>query len=86
MLERRIFDALRGIAAGAAWLALSASAALVGSAGFNTAHALAQTDTRSVAVDTQSSAARRGEEHAGIDALIDHLHDSLKISTEQEPL
>ncbi len=69
-----------------AWLALSASAAVMGSAGFNTAHALAQTDTGSAAVDTQSSAAQRAEERAGIDALIDHLHDSLKITAEQEPL
>ena len=87
MSVRRIFGGSRGMAAGAAWLALSASAGRSwGSAGFNTAHALAQTDTGSAAVDTQSSAARRGEEHAGIDALIDQLHDSLKISTEQEPL
>jgi parvulin-like peptidyl-prolyl isomerase len=86
MSERRIFGASRGIAAGAAWLALSASAAVVGSAGFTTAHALAQTDAGSAAVDTQSSAAQRGGERAGIDALIDHLHDSLKITAEQEPL
>jgi protein CpxP len=85
MSERRIFGASRGIA-GAAWLALSASAAVVGSAGFSTAHALAQTDAASGAVDTQSSAAQRGEQRAGIDALIDHLHDSLKITAEQEPL
>jgi hypothetical protein len=86
MSEHRIFGASRGIAAGAAWLALSASAAVVGSAGFNTAHALVQTDTSSAAVDTQSSAAQGGEERTGIDALIDHLHDSLKITAEQEPL
>jgi len=86
MSERRIFGASRGIAAGAAWLALSASAGVVGSAGFNTAHALAQTDAGSAAVDTQSSAAQRGEERAGIDAPIDHLHDSLNITAEQEPL
>jgi periplasmic protein CpxP/Spy len=86
MSEHRIFGASRGIAAGAAWLALSASAAVVGSAGFNTAHALAQTDTGSAVFDTQSSAAQRGEARAGIDALIDHLHDSLKITAEQEPL
>jgi hypothetical protein len=85
MSERRIFGASRGIA-GAAWLALSASAAVVGSAGFSTAHALAQTDAASGAVDTQSAAAQRGEQRAGIDALIDHLHDSLKITAEQEPL
>jgi len=78
--------AITAQAAGAAWLALSASAAVVGSAGFNTAHALAQTDAGSAAVDTQSSAAQRGEERAGIDALIDHLHDSLNITAEQEPL
>jgi protein CpxP len=86
MSIRRIFGASRGIAAGTAWLALSASAAVVGSAGFNTAHALAPTDTGSAAVDTQSSAAQRGDERAGIDALIEHLHDSLKITAEQEPL
>jgi hypothetical protein len=77
MSERRIFGASRGIAAGAAWLALSASAA---------AHALPPTDTGSAAVDTQSSAAQRGDERAGIDALIEHLHDSLKITAQQEPL
>ena len=87
MSERRIFGASRGTAArAAAWLALSVSAAVVSSAGFNTARALAETGTASAAVGTQSSAAQHGEQGATIDALIDHLHDSLKITAEQGPL
>jgi len=84
---RRIFGGSRGMAAGAAvWLALSAGAAVVGSAGLNTARALAQTGTGSAAVSTKSSATQHDKERAGIDALIDQLHDSLKITAEQEPL
>jgi periplasmic protein CpxP/Spy len=87
MSKRRILGARRGIAAGAAaWLALSAGAAVVGSAGLNTARALAQTGTGSAAVSTKSSATQHDNERAGIDALIDHLHESLKITAEQEPL
>jgi periplasmic protein CpxP/Spy len=87
MSKRRILGARRRIAAGAAaWLALSAGAAVVGSAGLNTARALAQTGTGSAAVSTKSSATQHDNERAGIDALIDHLHDSLKITAEQEPL
>jgi protein CpxP len=84
---RRVFGGSRGMAAGAAvWLALSAGAAVVGSAGLNTARALAQTGTGSAAVSTKSSATQHDQERAGIDALIDQLHDSLKITAEQEPL
>ena len=84
---RRTFGNLRGTAAGAAvWLALSAGAAVVGSAGLDPARALAQTGTGSAAVSTKSSATQHDQERAGIDALIDQLHDSLKITTEQEPL
>lgn len=84
---RRTIGNLRGTAAGAAvWLALSAGAAVVGSAGFDPAPALAQTGTGSAAVSTKSSATQHDQERAGIDALIDQLHDSLKITTEQEPL
>jgi len=84
---RRIFGGSRGMAAGAAvWLALSAGAAVVGSAGLNTARALAQTGTGSAAVSTKSSATQHDKERAGIDALIDQLHETLKITAEQEPL
>jgi protein CpxP len=87
MSKRRIPGARRGIAAGAAaWLALSAGAAVVGSVGLNTARALAQTGTGSAAVSTKSSATQHDEERAGIDALIEQLHDSLKITAEQESL
>jgi len=87
MLVRRIFGGSRGMAAGTAvWLALSASAAVVGSAGLNTARAPAQTGTGSAVVSTKSSATQHDQERAGIDALIDQLHDSLKITAEQEPL
>ena len=87
MSKRRILGARRGIAAGAAaWLALSAGAAVVGSAGLNTARALAQTGAGSAAVSTKSSATQHENERAGIDALIDHLHGSLKITAEQESL
>ena len=87
MSIRKIFDGSRGMAAGAAvWLALSAGAAVVASAGLNTARALAQSGTGSAAVSTKSSATPHDEERAGIDALIDQLHDSLKITAEQEPL
>ena len=87
MSKRRIFGARRGITAGTAvWLALSAGAAVVGSAGLNTARALAQTGTGAAAVSTKSSATQHDKEGAGIDALIDHLHDSLKITAEQESL
>src|SRR6202521_4185555 len=81
MSIRRIFSGSRGMAAGAAiWLALSAGAALVGSGGLNTARALAQPDTGSAAVSTKSSATQHDKERAGIDALIDQLHNSLKIT------
>ena len=94
---RRIFGGSRGMAAGAAvWLALSAGAAVVGAAvvgsgvvgsgGLNTARAQAQTGTGSIAVSTKSSATPHDPERAGIDALIDQLHDSLKITAEQESL
>ena len=87
MSARRIFGGSRGIAVGAAvWLMLSAGAAVVGSAGLNTARALAQTGTASAAVSTKSSATQHDKERAGIDARIDQLHDSLKITAEQEPL
>jgi protein CpxP len=87
MSIRRIFSGSRGMAAGAAiWLALSAGAAVVGSGGLNTARALAQPDTGSAAVGTKSSATQHDKERTGIDALIDQLHDSLKITAEQEPL
>jgi periplasmic protein CpxP/Spy len=87
MSKRKILGARRGIAAGAAaWLALSAGAAVVGSAGLNTARALAQTGTGSAAVSTKSSATQHAKEGAGIDALIDQLHGSLKITAEQESL
>ena len=73
MSVRKIFGGSRGMAARAAvWLALSAGAAVVvGSAGLNTARALAQTDTGSAAVSTKSSATQHDKERAGIDALID---------------
>src|SRR5580692_11453205 len=89
---RRILGGSRGMAAGAAvWLALSAGAAVVGSAvvgsaGLNTARAQAQTGTGSIAVSTRSSATQHDQERAGIDTLIDQLHDSLKITAEQESL
>jgi hypothetical protein len=88
MSEHRIFIFRRsqGITGAAAWLALSASAALVGSAGSNSARALAQPSTGSAAVSTKSSAAQHGKEAPGIDAQVDHLHDSLKITAEQETL
>ena len=86
MSKRRVLGARRGIAGKAAvWLALGAGAAVVGSAELNTARALAQTGTGSAAVSTKSSATQHDEERAGIDALIDQLHDSLKITAEQEP-
>ena len=84
---RRISGGSRGMAAGAAVsLALCAGAAVVGSAGLNTARALAQTGTGSAAVSTTSSATQPDQERAGIDALIDQLHDSLRITAEQESL
>jgi protein CpxP len=87
MSVHRIFGGSRGMAAGGAvWLALSTGAAVVGSAGLNTARALAQTGTGSAAVSTKSSATQHDQERAGIDALIDQLHDSLKITADQEPL
>jgi periplasmic protein CpxP/Spy len=87
MSVRKIFGGSRGMAVGAAvWLTLSAGAAVVGSAGLNTARALAQTGAGSAAVSTKSSATQHDKERAGIDALIDQLHDSLKITAEQESL
>jgi protein CpxP len=86
MSERKLFSAARGIAAGAAaCLALGASAAVVGTAIFNTTRALAQTDTTSAESGAQSSVAQNGDERAGIEALIQHLHDSLRITQAQEP-
>jgi protein CpxP len=86
MSVRRIFGGSRGMAVGAAvWLTLSAGAAVVGSAGLNSARALAQTGTGSAAGSTKSSATQHDKERAGIDALIDQLHDSLKVTAEQEP-
>jgi periplasmic protein CpxP/Spy len=87
MSVRKIFGGSRGVAAGATvWLALSAGAAVVASAGLNTARALAQTGTGSAAVSTKSSATQHDKERAGIDALIDQLHETLKITAEQDPL
>lgn len=87
MSVRRIFGGSRGVAARATvWLALSAGAAVVASAGLNTARALAQTGTGSAAVSTKSSATQHDKERAGIDALIDQLHEALKITAEQDPL
>jgi protein CpxP len=87
MSVRRIFGGSRGMATGAAvWLALSVGAAVVASAGLNTARALAQTGAGSAAVSTKSSATQHVKERAGIDALIDQLHETLKITAEQEPL
>ena len=75
------------MAAGAViWLALSAGAAVVASAGLNTARALAQTGAGSSTVSTKSSATQHDKERAGIDALIDQLHETLKITVDQEPL
>ena len=86
MSEQRIFHRSQGIPGAAAWLMLSASAALVGSIGFNSARALAQPGTGSAAVSTKSSTPQDGEERPAIEALVNHLHDSLKITAEQEPL
>jgi protein CpxP len=87
MSVRRIFGGSRGMAGAAVWLALSAGAAVTGSAGLNTARALAQTGTGSAAaVSTKSSATQHDKERAGIDARIDQLHESLKITAEQEAL
>jgi hypothetical protein len=97
MSVRKIFGGSRGMAAGATvWLALSAGAAVVASAGLTTARALAQAGAGSAAagsaaagaaaVSTKSSVTQRDKERTGIDALIDHLHESLKITAEQEPL
>jgi protein CpxP len=87
MSVHRIFDGSRGMAAGAAvWLTLSAGAAVVASAGLNTARALAQTGAGSSTVSTKSSATQHDKERAGIDALIDQLHETLKITVDQEPL
>ena len=89
MAKCRILGARRGIAAGAAaWLVLNASAAVVGLAGFNTARALPQTGSGCAAASTHSFsthslAAQHGQD-VRLDALIDHLYDSLKITAEHE--
>jgi protein CpxP len=86
MSQRKLFSAARGIATGAAaCLALGASAAVVGSAVIGTACALAQTDTTSAESGTLSSAAQNSDERTAIEALIQHLHDSLRITKAQEP-
>jgi protein CpxP len=92
MSVRKIFGGSRGMAAGATvWLALSAGAVVVASAGLTTARALAQAGAGSVAagsaaVSTKSLATQHDKERTGIDALIDQLHESLKITVEEEPL
>ena len=63
--------------------ALAASLALAGSAGFNTADAQAQ--PRGSTAGGATPAAQGSQEGADIDALIDHLRESLKITPEQEP-
>jgi protein CpxP len=86
MSKYRAVAALRGMPVTAVALALAAGAALVGSAEVSTAQAADQSDTRSAAASPASSTTQQSDERAGVDALIDHLHDRLKITADQERL
>jgi protein CpxP len=82
----RLTDVSREAAKATAWLALSVAAGLVGSAALHAAQAPTQPATGSATAAAQAPAPRQGKERAGIEGLIDHLHDSFKITPQQEPL
>jgi protein CpxP len=87
MAKSRVFADLRGISvAAAASLALGAGAALAGTAELDAAQAGDQSGTGSAAASPVPSTVQQSDEHAGVDALIDHLHDRLKITARQESL
>ena len=80
----RLMGVSRGTGKAIAWLAMSLSAGLAGSAALDTAQA--QTPRAANSAAAQAPASHPGKERAGIDALIDHLHDNFKITAQQEPL
>jgi protein CpxP len=80
----RLLGVSRGTGKAIAWLAMSLSAGLAGSAALDTAQA--QTPRAANSAAAQAPASHPGKEPAGIDALIDHLHDNFKITAQQEPL
>jgi hypothetical protein len=81
----RLMGVSRGTTTAIAWLAMSLSAGLVGSAALDTAAAQTPPAAHSAAPAAQAPASHPGKERAGIDTLIDHLHDSFKITPQQEP-
>jgi protein CpxP len=82
----RLLGVSRGTGKAIAWLAMSLSAGLAGSAALDTAQAQTPRAANSAAPTAQAPASHPGKERAGIDALIDHLHDSFKITPQQESL
>ena len=80
----RLRDVSRGAAKATAWLAVSIGAGLVVSGASQPAEA--QTQPGSATAAAQEPAPQQGKEREGIAALIDHLHDSFKITPQQEPL
>jgi len=65
------------------WSALTVCAGIAGAAALHTAEAQTRPAAGSAEVAPQTAPSHHGKE--GIDALIQHLHDSLKITPQQEP-
>jgi len=66
------------------WSVLTVCAGLAGAAALPTAEAQTRPATGATAVATQGAPSHHGKE-AGIEAMVQHLHDSLKITPQQEP-
>jgi protein CpxP len=82
----RLMDVSRVVVKATAWLAMTVGAGLVGSAALDAAAAQTPPAAGSSAPAAKEPASRHGKEGPGIDALIDHLHDSFKITPQQETL
>jgi protein CpxP len=67
------------------WSALTVCAALAGAAALHTAEAQTRPAAGSTEVATEGAPSHHGKKAGGIDALIQHLHDSFKITPQQEP-
>jgi protein CpxP len=85
MSKHRILDALKrtSVPPASSWLAVAATAVLTGYAGFDTAHAMTPGNNGAAAVAAAASK-QPVTQSSGVDALIEHLHDTLKITPEQE--
>ncbi len=82
----RLMDVSRLVVNATAWLTMTIGAGLVGSAALDAAAAQTPPAAGSSAPAAKEPASRQGKEGPGIDALIDHLHDSFKVTPQQETL